>query len=77
MLLKYAIFVIQVGPHKSKKFLILNNNFFYKYLVGIDPSHVTIDEETDGWSAKGQITPPSTPEMKSYRDNHVMIEKEL
>lgn len=46
-------------------------------MVGIDPSHVTIDEETDGWSAKGQITPPSTPEMKSYRDNHVMIEKEL
>ncbi|CAB4385865.1 hypothetical protein RhiirA5_361397 [Rhizophagus irregularis] len=45
--------------------------------LGIDPSHVTIDEETDGWSAKGQITPPSTPEMKSYRDNHVMIEKEL
>lgn len=46
-------------------------------MVGIDPSHVTIDEETDGWSAKGQITPPLTPEMKSYPDNHVMIEKEL
>lgn len=45
--------------------------------LGIDPSRVTIDEETDGWSAKGQITPPSTPEIKGYHNNHFMIEKEL
>jgi hypothetical protein len=50
---------------------------FDYYFVGIDPSRVTIDEETDGWSAKGQITPPLTPEMKSYHNNHVMIKKEL
>ncbi|GBB97882.1 hypothetical protein RclHR1_00310010 [Rhizophagus clarus] len=50
--------------------------------LGIDPSRVTIDEETDGWSAKVQITPPLTPEIKSYHNNQylscdVMIEKEL
>ncbi len=49
-------------------------------MVGIDPNRVTIDEETDGWSAKGQITPPLTPEGKNHHNNQlsscdVIIEK--
>lgn len=56
-------------------------------MIGIDPDRVTVDEETDGWSAKGQISPPPTPKMlKEEKSNihhnsqhsscDVMIEKE-
>ncbi len=37
---------------------------FCIHLLGIDPSRITVDEETDGgWTAKGQISPPSTPKI--------------
>jgi hypothetical protein len=74
-----------------KVFFIIYIFFYYNafnqsiyYSVGIDPDRVTVDEETDGWSAKGQISPPSTPKMlkkekfKKHQQSScdVMIEKE-
>ncbi|CAG8515628.1 8393_t:CDS:10 [Funneliformis caledonium] len=49
---------------ENRRFSIMTNvikicDFCY---LGIDPNRITVDEETDGgWTAKGQISPPSTP----------------
>ncbi|CAI2186546.1 3730_t:CDS:10 [Funneliformis geosporum] len=60
---------------ENRRFSVMSNaikicDFCY---LGIDPNRITVDEETDGgWSAKGQISPPSTPKLfKSETSNNV------